>query len=81
MTIAQADTIRHLLNLRDGLKRELKDLVRCDSICGHINEGSNGLGFGWQKGSRQIQYLIEGTEREIADIEKTISSIEMKGAE
>lgn len=79
MTIGQADTIRHLMNMRDQLNQELNDLVRCESIDGHINDGVNGLGFRWGKDSRPIHYLIEGTKREIADIDETISRIETKG--
>ena len=76
MTLEKATEIKRLLDFRDELISQLKEFARCDSITGHINSGSNGLGFGWDNDSRQIRYLIEGTKRDIERIEKKIETFE-----
>lgn len=72
MTLEKAEEIRKLLNHKDALVAELKDLMGCKSIDGHINDGTNGLGFRWDENSRQVMYLIEGTKKEIEAVEKAI---------
>ena len=82
MTLEEASTIRELLNCRDNLITELKEYEHCNSIDGHINDGVNGLGFRWEKNSRQIRYLMNGTMQEIANIEDRILRIQIgHGAE
>ena len=75
MTLETAEKIRNLLNYRDELQMELKDYERCSSISGHINDEHNGLGFRWDKGERQIQFLIDGTTKEIRNVETAIMQI------
>lgn len=76
MTLEKANEIRQLLNLRDYLISQLDDFKKCTSIDGHINDGTNGLGFKWVKEDRQIKYLIDGANREISKIEQIIADIE-----
>ena len=76
MTLEKANEIRKLLNLRDYLISELNYFQECDSISGNINQGSNGLGFKWEKEDRQIKYLIDGATSEISKIEQIIADIE-----
>lgn len=76
MTLETAEKIRNLLNYRDELQRELKEYERCSSINGHINDEHNGLGFRWDKGERQILFLIEGTTQEIKNVETAIMKID-----
>ena len=72
MTLEQAVKVKQLLTLRDSLLSQLRDLDKCDSISGHINEGGNGLGFRWNNNSWQIKCLIEGIKKEIQSVEETI---------
>lgn len=72
MTLEQAEEIRKLLILRDNLVLQLKDFTGCESISGNINVGVNGLGFSWDSNSWQIKCLIEGTKKEIENIEETL---------
>ncbi len=76
MTLENANTIRKLLNFRDELISQLNKLRDCDNISGNINSGQNGLGFKWDKDSRQMKYLIEGTNQEIFNIEQAILEFE-----
>lgn len=75
MTLEQADNIRELLNHRDTLLSELRELEECSSVSGHINDGVNGLGFAWGRHSRQVKYLIDGITADIYTIEQRIKSI------
>lgn len=76
MTLETAEKIRNLLNYRDELQRELKEYESCSSIDGHINDEHNGIGFRWDKGERQIQFLIDGTTKEIRNVETAIIKID-----
>ena len=75
ITLEKANEIRKLLNLRDYLISQLDDFKKCTSIDGHINDGTNGLGFKWEKEDRQIKYLIDGATKEISKIEQIIEDI------
>ena len=77
MTLEQAQEIRELMNERGDLFSELRDLVSCDSIDGHINEGENGLGFRWDSNSIEVKWLIKGITVEIERIEETIARIQL----
>jgi hypothetical protein len=81
MTIKEAEHIAKILECRKELMSELRDLDQCKSITGHINDGVNGLGFGWAQGSRQLKYLIEGTKAELARVEEVISKYTLAGGE
>ena len=78
MTFAEAQEIRKLLNTRDDLISQLKNLANCESIVGHINDGVNGLGFRWDARSIHVKWLIKGVREEITRIEEAIARIETK---
>lgn len=75
MTLEMAQEIRELMTVRNLLISDLERFQECDSITGNINKDSNGLGFRWDKNSREIKCLIDGIERQIQYIEETISNI------
>lgn len=75
MTLETAQEIRELMTVRSCLISDLECFQECDSITGNINKDSSGLGFRWDKNSKEIKYLIEGIERQIQYIEETISNI------
>lgn len=83
MTLDEAKRVRELLKERDALESDLQQIERCSSITGHINEGSNGLGFTWAakdfgfrvEACREIQYLIDGYKADIAKIDATIAHL------
>lgn len=78
MTIEQAESIRDLLVHRDNLIAELREFERCQCITGHINDAHNGLGFTWDRNSRQVRCLIDGIQKEIAYIDEYISNIKIQ---
>ena len=73
MTINEVKNIVEIWDCRERLLLELRELDQCMSITGHINDGTNGLGFRWEQGGRQLKYLIEGTKAELAKIDELIS--------
>lgn len=79
MDLERANKIRILLNVRDELLSDLAEYEKCDSITGHINRNNNGLGFRWDRGDRELQYLIEGAKKHIREIESSILNFQMEG--
>lgn len=81
MTLEKAIEIKNLLNARDNLISEIRELQNCESITGHINDRVNGLGFRWEKDSLQVKWLLKGLKEEIRRVEEAISRIQIKDDE
>ncbi len=81
MTLDKAMEIKNLLNDRDCLISQLRNLAGCESITGHINDNVNGLGFRWEKDSLQVKWLLKGLKEEIRRVEEAISRIQIKESE
>lgn len=81
MTLEQAIEIKNLLNVREYLISQIRELQNCKSIDGHINDGVNGLGFSWDKNSLQVKWLIKGLREELTRIDEAISRIQIKESE
>ena len=74
MTLAQAYEVKKLLDMRETLIKELRDIEECKSITGHINDGTNGLGFGWGNGTRMHKHLVNGVREDLKCIEEKIAN-------
>ncbi len=84
MTIEQAKELSELLDYRDSLVRELRDVSSCTCIYGTISDGVNGSPFRWSRltssviankvGAVCLDGATKGLSEEIARIDTIIKT-------